>query len=331
MIGPGDRVSVVSPSWCGPEHYPRVFDLGLERLRGLGLEPMETPTTRVQGTAVERARDLMAAFTDPSTTAVFASIGGDDQLTVLRHLDPEVLRAHPKPFFGYSDNTNVLNYLSLLGIKGCHGGAVMVQLARPGRMHPVTEASLGAALFTEGPWELPAPTDFTDVHGDWATDDLTIEPPLLAAPPWTWHGPARAVAGPLWGGCLEVLAWTVGIAKHLAPSYDGRVLLLETSEELPSADEVYRFLRVLGERDMLQQFVGLVMARPKAWSADRPDIRESYTADQRAAVVRAMGEYAPDTPFVVGVDAGHTDPMVVLPIGGEVALDPVAGRITATY
>ncbi len=328
---PGDRVSIVSPSWAGPEHFPRVFDLGLARLRELGLEPVEHAFTRRQGTAAERAQDLHAAFTDPTTTAVFASIGGDDQITVLPHLDRDLLRAHPKPFFGYSDNTNLLNYLSLLGIPSFHGGAVMVQLARPGRMHPVTEASLRAALFDGGPWEVPAPSDLTDVHGDWASDDLTAPPVTWPAPPWTWHGPARAVTGPLWGGNLEILSWTFGVGRYLAPSYDGRVLLLETSEEMPGAEEVYRFLRVLGERGVLQQFVGLVMARPKAWSPEQPDVREAYTDAQRVAVVRAMAEYAPDTPFVVGVDCGHADPMVVMPIGGEVTLDPVGGRVTVTY
>ncbi len=328
---PGDRVSIVSPSWAGPQHFPRPYDLGLERLRSFGLAPVEHAFTRVQGTPAERAQDLHAAFTDPSTTAVIASIGGDDQMTVLSHLDPVLLQANPKPFFGWSDNTNLLNYLSVLGIPSFHGGSVMVPCGRPGRMHPVTEASLRAALFTTGPWEVPAPTDLTDVHGDWATDDLTVEPATWPAPPWTWHGPARAVSGPLWGGNLEILSWTFGVGRFLAPSYDGRVLLLETSEEMPSDEEVYRFLRVLGERGTLQQFVGLVMARPKAWSPERPDVREAYTDAQRAAVVRAMAEYAPDTPYVVGVDCGHADPMVVMPIGGDVLLDPVAGRIVVTY
>lgn len=328
---PGDRVSVVSPCWAGPQHFPQVFDLGLERLRAWGLEPVETPTTRVQGSPQERARDLMAAFRDPTTTAVLASIGGDDQIKVLRHLDPAVLQANPKPFFGYSDNTNLLNLLFTLGIPSFHGGAVMVQLGRFGRVHPVTEASLRAALFTTGPWELPRPTEVRHTDGDWAGGDLTVEPTMAPATPWTWHGPARAVTGRLWGGNLEILDWTLGVGRHLMPSYAGCVLFLETSEEMPSDDEVYRMLMVMGERGLLEQFAGLIFARPKAWSAERPNDVDGYSAAQQAAVQRAMAEYAPDLPFVIGVDAGHADPMVVMPIGNAVSLDPVAGRITVTY
>ena len=335
-VSPGDRVSVVSPSWAGPEHLPAIFELGLARLRAWGLEPVETPTTRRQGTPAERARDLMAAFADPSTTAVLASIGGDDQIKVLPHLDPKVFLAHPKPFFGYSDNTNLLNWLSNLGIACYQGGSVIVQLGRPGRMHPVTEASLKAALFTRGPFDLPAPTDFGDETGDWVDFDPATEPPMRPAEPWTWHGPSRPVLGPLWGGNLEILSWTLGVGRDLLPNeaYAGRVLLLETSEEMPSADEVYRLFMVMGERGLLQQFAGLVVARPKAWERSTPlalPDRVRYTDDQRAAVLRGLEEYAPECVAVVGIDCGHGDPQVVMPIGGLCGLDPAAGTVTVTY
>lgn len=327
------RVSVVSPSWCGPQHFPRVFELGLERMRAMGLEPVELPFTRVQGTPAERAQDLMAAYADETTEAVFSSIGGDDQIKVLKHLDPTVFQANPKPFWGYSDNTNLHNWLANLGVRTRHGGAVLVQWARPGRMHPVTAESQRRALFEPGPWQVPAPTDFTDVHEDWGTVDLEVEPATMPAEEWTWHGPATRVAGRLWGGNLEILDWTLGVGTHVQPveAYAGRVLLLETSEEMPRAEEVYRMLMVMGERGLLQQFAGLVFARPKAWMPDQTDLRASYTADQHAAVLRAMEEYAPDTPWVYGVDAGHADPMVVMPLGDEVVLDPAAGTLTVTY
>ena len=83
----------------------------------------------------------MAAFTDPGIRAVLATIGGDDQITVLPHLDPGVVVACPKPFAGYSDNTNLLNWLWNLGVPSYHGGSTMVHSAgaaactppRPGR------------------------------------------------------------------------------------------------------------------------------------------------------------------------------------------------------
>src|SRR5260370_16057854 len=110
---PGDRVAVVSPSAGLPGIFPRPFELGLRRLReDFGLVPVEYPTTRRMGSSpADRASDLHAAFADADIKAVITSIGGDDQITVLPHLDAGLLRAHPKPFFGFSDSTNMLAYL----------------------------------------------------------------------------------------------------------------------------------------------------------------------------------------------------------------------------
>ena len=59
---------------------------------------------------------------------MLAIIGGDDQITVVPHLDPALPRADPKPFLGYSDNTNLLNWLWTHGVASFYGGSTQVQL-----------------------------------------------------------------------------------------------------------------------------------------------------------------------------------------------------------
>ncbi|GAA1529177.1 S66 peptidase family protein [Kribbella lupini] len=334
---PGDKVAVVSPSGGLPELFPAPYELGLQRLRSLGLEPVEYPTTtRLETTPAERAADLHAAWADPSVRAVFASIGGDDQITVLKHLDPEIFRADPKPFFGYSDNTNLLNFLYSLGIPAFHGGSVMVQLGRGGAMHPDTEKSLRAALFSSGPFELTPAAGWTDRDSDWA-DPATFEsePDLFPATGWQWSGPSGPVSGRLWGGCLEILDWQLAVGRWMLPveSYSG-VLFLETSEELPSVAQVHRILRNFGERGLLERFQAVLWARPKSWSLEDRRSDEAaalYVTEQYDVARRMVAEYNPDAVFVSGLDIGHTDPQLVLPYGGHAEVDPAAGRITVTY
>lgn len=132
---PGDRIAVISPSSGLPGLLPLPYELGLQRLeKDFGLMPVEFPATRKMGsTPQERADDIHAAFKDPSIRAVMASIGGDDQITVLPLLDRELIRDNPKPFFGFSDNTNLLAWLWNTGIVGYHGASVMTELGRPER------------------------------------------------------------------------------------------------------------------------------------------------------------------------------------------------------
>jgi muramoyltetrapeptide carboxypeptidase LdcA involved in peptidoglycan recycling len=289
-------------------------------------------------TPQERADDIHAAFADPDIKAVIASIGGDDQITVLPLLDRELIRANPKPFFGYSDNTNLLVYLWNCGIVGYHGGSVMSELGRPGAMAPLTAESVRAALFTSGEYELRSAERWRDVDRDWA-DPATFdsEPETRPGTGWTWVNPDRVVKGRSWGGCLEIVAGLLMADREIPRDlsvHDGGVLFLETSEELPSGEEVFRILRNMGERGLLQRFSALLMGRAKTWSFEHPNSPEEgarYAAEQRAAVLRAMRAYAPDTTIVFDVDLGHTDPQIVIPYGGAIRVDGPARRITVTY
>lgn len=336
---PGDKVAVLSPSAGLPGLFPIPFDTGLQQLRkSFGLVPVEYPTTRrMNASAADRAADINAAFADPEIKAIIASIGGEDQITVIPHLDDAAIRANPKPFFGYSDNTNLLAHLWNLGLVGYHGGSVMCQFGRCGGMHPLSADSLRAALFTAGPYELRAGADHTDVDKDWADPaSFDAPPPMTPSTGWTWHNAGRVVESTTWGGNLEILSWLLMAGRDIRPpeAYDGMILLLETSEELPSATEVFRILRNMGERGLLARFAAILFGRAKAWSFDRPNDpaeKARYAEEQRAAVLKALSAYAPDAMAVFDVDFGHTDPQLVIPYGGRVRVDGVARRIIATY
>jgi muramoyltetrapeptide carboxypeptidase LdcA involved in peptidoglycan recycling len=336
---PGDRVAIVSPSSGLPEIFPAPYELGLRRLReDFRLVPVEYPATRRMGASPrERAADLHAAFADPEIKAIIVSIGGDDQITVLPHLDADLIRANPKPFFGYSDNTNLLTYLGNLGIVSYHGGSVMCEFGRPGAMHSLTTVSLQAALFTSGEYELRESTVYGDVSRDWA-DPATFDgpPAMQECGGWRWHNADQVVEGLTWGGNLEILSWLLMADREIRPTeaYEGMVLLIETSEELPTATEVYRILRNMGERGLLGRFAGVLVGRAKAWSFERPntpDRKAVFAKEQREAVLRALATYNPGALAVFDVDFGHTDPQVVIPAGGWIRADGPARRITVRY
>lgn len=338
-VSPGDVVAVVSPSSRLASRFSAPYELGVTRLRqDLGLVPVEYPTTRAaHASPEERARDLHAAFADPSVRAVVASIGGDDELKVLAHLDPDVIAEHRKPFFGYSDNTNLHLFLWSLGIVSYHGCAVMVQLGRPGSMHPVTLGSLRQALFERGAHPLRPAEDYQDEEGDWNDPDaLATEPETFPSDGWSWHGPAVSVRGPGWGGSLEIVDFHLRTARYLPPEdwFDGAILFLETSEELPPASYVYRVLMCMGERGLLSRFAALMWGRPKAWSHEQRNTAEQkrrYIEEQREAVLIAMDAYNPIAPVVWGVELGHTEPQHIIPSGGEIIVNGIDQVIQVTY
>jgi muramoyltetrapeptide carboxypeptidase LdcA involved in peptidoglycan recycling len=336
---PGDRVAVVSPSWGGPGAYPAVHELAMHRLRTeLGVDPVEYPATRRRGASPrDRAADVMAAFGDPAIRAVMSTIGGDDQITVLPHLDAGVVAADPKPFFGYSDNTNLLNWLWNAGVVGYHGGSTMVHLGRGAGLHPVSTASLRSALFTDDEVELTPVDEFSEDEIGWDTPEaLTRAGPMQRSDGWSWHNADRVVSGPTWGGNLEVLHWNLAASRWIRPAddYAGCILLLETSEEMPSATDVLRMLRNVGERGLLAQFPAVVVGRPKASSRETPttaEQRSAYRSGQREVVLQALEVYNPGALAVFGPDIGHTDPQWIVPYGGMMRIDGPSRTIHVRY
>ena len=321
-------MAIVSPSSALAGEFPHVHELGLQRLRdAFDLEPVEYPTTRTPGSPEERARDLMDAFTDPTIAAVMATIGGDDQITVLRHLDMDLVGSHPKRFFGYSDNTNFLNALVHSGVVGFHGGSTMVHLGRPGGLHPTTERSLRSAIFGVQHFAIEPAERFANHPLAW-TDPANLErtQPMRRASPWEWSGASGRISARLWGGCLEILDWTAQVGRWIAPAehYAGSVLFIETSEEHPSAEYVFRTLRNLGERGVLGVLAGVLAARPNSepmGESRSDDEVRGYEREQAVAVRRAVETYNPGALVVTGLEAGHTDPQVILPLGGVVDID----------
>ena len=334
----GDRVAVLSPSFAAPGIAPAVHEQAMRRLTAAtGLIPVEFPTTRKLGSSPqERATDINAAFADSSIRAILATIGGDDQITVIPHLDEAGVLADPKIFMGYSDNTNLLNWLWSLGVPAYYGGSTQVHLGAGPRADDVHLASLRAALLTGGELEVTDPGESEDFGPDW------LDPRALAeygdrepTEPWAWTGPERGVSGHTWGGCLEVID-QLAIADRL-PTVDalqGAILILETSELLAPADWVKRWVRALGERGVLGAVDGVMVARPPVSSHGKvppPAERSRLRAAQRDVVSTEIGRYNPDAVVCIGVPFGHTRPQWILPYGGRIRLDGKAKTVTASY
>ena len=321
-LSPGDQVAVISPSAGLPGLFPAVQDLGLTRMREVfDLHPIEYPTTRQMNSSLEdRARDVMAAFADLNNKAVFASTGGDNQIQLLKHLDPQVFIDNPKPFFGFSDNTHLHNFLWNLGIPSYYGGHVMGQFGMGGTMFDMTVDSLKHALFSEGEFVMNVSSQFADEDLDWSVEENLNKPRKLEPNEGLiWDG-ERDVEGILWGGCAESLIVQVAAAKYLPSDDDinGAILVLETAEDIPEHWIIEYLLTGFGERGWLDKFSAVLVGRPKAWSFSHPNSAEQksiYKQTQRETVVKTIRRYNQTMPSVQNVDFGHTNPQIILPLG----------------
>ncbi|MFT4948975.1 MAG: muramoyltetrapeptide carboxypeptidase LdcA involved in peptidoglycan recycling [Natronomonas sp.] len=337
---PGDTVAVIAPASGLAALFPEILDLAVDRLQEqFDVNPQVYPTAEKDPEYLfehpeERARDVHDAFQDPDVSAVFATIGGADQIRVLKHLDPGILRENPTRFFGTSDNSCLASYLWGCGLVSYYGGTLLSDVATPGSLPEYTERYLRRALFNETLGPLESADEWTDEPVDWADDDYrNTEPTFEKNPGRQWHAPQDTVVeGRLWGGCLTVLhALLAGDRAVPSPNaIDGDVLAIETSEELPSPDEVGLMLTCLGERGLLERFDAVLVGRPQTRSHEHDPgtkARETYRTQQRSTIRDIVNNYNSDAVIVSGLDFGHTSPTAPVPIGDRTVVDPATRTI----
>lgn len=253
------------------------------------------------------------------------------------HLDGDVVRADPKPFLGYSDNTNILSWLWNEGIAGFYGGSTQVQLGPGPGLDDCHRGALRAALLTGERLEITEPGVSEDHGREWAGPAaLTEFGDREPTEPWTWAGPRRSVTGTTWGGCIEVIQWILAAGRFVPENamLNGGILLLESSEEVIPAREFGWILRTLGDRGLLAAAAAVLVARPPASNFDlqRSSAQKAaHRADQRDVAIDVIRQYNPDAVICVGVPFGHTRPQWILPYGGLVTVDGSTQQVWADY
>ena len=321
-LKPGEIVGIVSPSWFGGPSFERRLNRGIRQIEALGFR------TRIGSHALqnagwvsacpeERASDLHDMFRDPEVRAIIATIGGDHACQLLPLIDWDLIRANPKIFIGFSDIT-VLNVAIWVetGMVTFNGPSVMTDWAEAPEMPAYARNAALTAITRPEPAGVlrPAPA-WTEEFLDWETgEDETRGRVMTPSSGWTWLRDGH-VEGRLTGGCLESLQHLRG--TRWWPDFGDAILFLETSEERPSPATVDGILSDYENMGVLGQIRGMVIARPFG-----------YTDDDRLQLHEVIRDRTARWafPVVADIDAGHTSPMLTLPIGCRARLDS-AGKV----
>lgn len=337
-LSKGDMVAIVSPSFAASAVWPHVHELGLQRLRDIfELEPVTYPATaKLDATVEEKAHDLIAAFSDPEIKGVISTLGGDIQVRYIKHLSSEPFVSNPKAFFGYSDNAHFANFLFLNEIPSFYGAALFTQFAHQKDMNPYTVTYIKHALFDEGEFELLPSETFNDLGLDWGDESqLDNEREYESNEGWSWDG-EKSGEGLLWGGCVESVDEMLrhGVRIPSLKQFESIVLMMETSEEIPTADYVMRFFRALGERGILERIKGVCVGRAKAREFDKlksPEERVFYRKEQQEMIQKTVRAYNTEISIVQNMDFGHTEPQIPMPYGNRVRIDSANRRVFAQF
>ncbi len=331
----GSKIAIVSLSWgiLGDPSSSFCIDLGVKRMKEMGLEPVFMPNALkgekfIQDNPDARASDLKAAFADKNIDGIFCAIGGNDTFRTLPFLidDPEfdkLVHEHPKVFMGYSDTT--VNHLMFykLGLQSYYGPSFLDNFADYGKdMLEYTKESVKTLFYGHTLSEIhPAPLWFEN-RKDFSESQLGV--PRISHK--EEHGfellqGDEGFSGELIGGCLESISDLLTGDCHpeekvicdrygIFPEKDelhGKVLFIETCEECPSPEKFAYELEQLKKRGVFEAVNGVIVGKP---------YDEIYYEEYKPVLKRVIDDS--ELPILYNVNFGHSHPKTILPYGAGV-------------
>lgn len=330
-LRPNDRVACVSLSWGGAGDAETLwrYQLGKKRLEEVfGLRVIEMENTLKGSDFLYRhpelrAADLMNAFRDPEVKAIFSCIGGEESIRLLPYIDFDVIRDHPKIFIGYSDTTVTHYMCRKAGLSSFYGPSLLAELAENVRIFPYNEKWLRKVLFDSDPIGLiEASTEWTSQRIPWLIENCNIEKTMTPGiGPIVLQGKGK-VRGRLIGGCMEVLEMLKDTELWPDKSeFDHAILFLETSEDMPTPTYVEYWLRNYGSSGILQRINGLLWSKP---------YNEKYFDDYQRVIKKVITEELglSELPIFYNMNFGHTEPMMILPLGCLAEMDADTAAFT---
>jgi len=320
-LNKGDTVTSISLSWGGAGLLPGRYNKAKSQFEKIfDCKVIESPNSLAPSDFLynnpkARADDLMWAFKNPDVKAIISNIGGDDSIRILPYIDFDVIRSNPKIFMGYSDTT-ITNFICYrAGLKSFYGPAFLSQFAEVGGIMPYVKSSVEKTLFNNEPIGIiPENRDgFTYEFIDWFTpESLTTVRKIRPTDGWHWIQGSGTVNGKLIGGCMEVIEMLKGTTLWNPEDFNNSILFLEISEENPTPSQVLFWLRNYGACGILKKVNAILFGRPQ----------NENSKEYEKSILKVLAEYGrTDMPVITNMDFGHTDPIMVLPIGINAEID----------
>ncbi len=325
----GDTLATISLSsgMGGDKEILWRYEQGKQQLVELGFNVVELPHT-LSGTDYiyknpqERAEDLHSALLDPDIKGIVSVIGGNDSYRIFEFLDLNILKNNPKVFIGYSDSTSVHQFFQMAGVVSFYGPCLLVDFAENGGVMEFTRCCFEDVLMGKyDNYTYPWRTKWTSDIIPWIPDKkehvrsvYQDEGPILLQ----GHG---VVEGRLIGGCLDVYSMLRGTSLYPSnETFEGGILLLETSEKYPSPETVEQELRTMGVMGNLSKLHGILFGKPQT---------NRYFEEYQTSIKKILKEFNLEKlPVLYNCNFGHTEPKWTIPLGIRARIDLINKQLT---
>lgn len=326
LLKEGDTIAIIAPSAGLAAIFPHRLESATKYLESKGYKIKEFPCTRkINGwesaSAKERARDIMNAFLDKEVKAIICEIGGNTLNKTLKYLDFEKINENPKIFCGYSD-ISVLHYAinKKCNFSTFYGPCALTQFGEYPKPLDYTIEYFNKAVVEGKINEVKHSKEWTDEILDWGQKkDLERPRKMKLNNGFEWLKEGQ-FTGEIIGGCLHSITHLIG--TEYWPDHKDKILFIELpegedfmkGEPLPEVDAQLADLEIAG---IFKEIKGLIVGRPFRYSDEEVEKFKEVILDNTK-------DY--DFPILYGVDIGHTDPQITVPLGTTVEINSLENK-----
>jgi muramoyltetrapeptide carboxypeptidase LdcA involved in peptidoglycan recycling len=303
-LSPGDEIRVIAPATSFRIIEYTIREIALHNLSALQLhvsygKNCEECDDFNSSSIVSRIADLHEAFANPQVKGILSAIGGFTSNQLLRHIDYDLIRAHPKVLCGFSDitalGTAIYAQTGLVTYSGPHFSTFGMQKG----LEYTLEYFQKCLMDTE-PFAVEPSRDWSD--DSWHQDQQNRN--FIPNDGFQVVNEGQA-EGTLLGGNLCTLNLLQG--TEYMPSLAESILLLEDDEE--SKPRTFdRDLQSLIHQPGFEGVRGIVIGRFQ---------RESEMEPEKLGKIIQTKQELTNIPVIVNADFGHTTPQFTFPIGGR--------------
>ncbi|MCR5836462.1 MAG: LD-carboxypeptidase [Lachnospiraceae bacterium] len=307
--------------------------IGVKRLEDFGLKVRFMPHALlgldyIKNHPEKRALDLLDALRDPDIDMILTAIGGDDTYRLLPYLfenDELKKAATDKIFLGFSDTTINHFMLHKVGMTTFYGQAFLPDVCELSTdMLPYTKNYFQELISTGTIHEITPSDVWYEERTEFSPEGVGTSTPSHPNKGFELlQGPAT-FSGKILGGCVDSMYdifdgecyddMPVLCRKYQlfpdAKDWEGRIILLETSEEKPSPEKYKKALEYIKSTGVFDAVSGVLVGKPQD---------EIYVGEYKKLLVEVINN--PKLPILFNVNIGHATPRCIIPFGVEAVVD----------
>lgn len=306
-LNPGSRVAIVAPA--SPFKADELV-AGLDIVKEMGLEPVLGPNVReLKASSIhaapllDRVKELMWAFSDPSIDGVICTNGGCGSGELLPYLDYDVIRRTRKPLLGMSDITALNNgILAGAGLVSINGQYLHIRLAEGREIREGDYGSLELALkmmMSDGVW------------GDHGFDVNQYLPRTVS--------PGKA-EGHVICGNLDTFCTLLG--TPFCPDIEGAIMFVEDTHR--DGEALARLLIHCKLAGIFDKVAGIIVGE----FYDVPEKQDPKTPSIEDVIEEYLGE---GPPCAMGYSFSHGIWTIPIPVGASCQMDADTGEVSFDF